>query len=246
MAHSGAPLTRAAIIINPTPTTTLKALAGRAFRAPSAFELYYHDGSETQKPALRLDPERLASLELVAEQQLGRTARLTVSGYRLRFDNGISLVTDPADSLLVYRNVGGVSGRGLEVELTGSIANTVDLRAAYAYQRVTDRLSDAELANSPRHLFRLGAAAPLAATGLTVSGDLRAVGDRWRDPTRQVPGYLLANLSLVRSRVARLDWGVTVFNLFNRSYGDPGGDEHLETSIPQDGRAVRLRLGVRF
>ena len=50
---------RAAVIINPVGRTTIKALAGRAFRAPSAYELYYHDGSVSQKPAVKLAPERL-------------------------------------------------------------------------------------------------------------------------------------------------------------------------------------------
>jgi iron complex outermembrane receptor protein len=245
-AFGGTTNPRAALIVNPAGTTTIKALAGRAFRAPSAYELYYHDGSVTQKPGLRLAPERLTSLELIGEHQFGRSARMTVSAYRLRFQDAITLVMDHADGLLVYQNVGRADGRGLEVEMTGSVGSAVDLRLAYAYQRVSDRISAKDLPNTPRQLGRIGAAAPVGRSGLTISGDLRAVGSRARNDTIRVPGYLLANLSVAQSRSARFDWGIAVFNLFDRQYGDPGGDEHEQIAIPQDGRTVRLRASVRF
>ncbi len=237
---------RAAVIINPVGRTTIKALAGRAFRAPSAYELYYHDGSVSQKPAVKLTPERLNSLELIGEQQIGRRARFTVSGYRIRFDNAIALATDTTDALLVYQNIGAANGSGFEMEAAGTIGAAIDLRAAYAYQRVTNRASGADLPNTPRHLLRIGASAPIGRTGLAISGEARAIGARWRDATERVPGYALANLSLVFSRSARLEWGLSIFNLFDRRYSDPGGDEHIQIAIPQDGRTVRVRAGVRF
>ena len=237
---------RAAVIINPVGKTTIKALAGRAFRAPSAYELYYHDGSVTQKPAVTLAPERLNSLELIGEQQIGRRARVTVSGYRIRFDNAIALATDTADALLVYQNVGAANGSGIELEAASSVGPGIDIRAAYAYQRVTDRTSGADLPNTPRHLLRIGASAPIGRTGLAISGEIRSIGARWRSAAARVPGYALANAAFVFSRSARFEWGLSIFNLFDRRYGDPGGDEHTQTAIPQDGRTVRVRAGVRF
>jgi iron complex outermembrane receptor protein len=43
---------RVVLVAEPATGTYLKGMYGRAFRAPSAYELYYEDGSVTQKPAL--------------------------------------------------------------------------------------------------------------------------------------------------------------------------------------------------
>ena len=37
-----------------------------------------------------------------------------------------------------------------------------------------------------------------------------------------------------------------VYNLTGRNYSDPGGPEHLQDSIAQDGRRWRLQLGWAF
>lgn len=113
--------------------TTIKALAGRALRAPSAYELYYHDGSVSQKPTGKLTPERLNSLELIGEQQIGRRARFTVTAYRIRFDNAIALASDTADALLVYQNIGAANGRGFEMEAAGSVGAAIDLQAGVRF-----------------------------------------------------------------------------------------------------------------
>jgi hypothetical protein len=35
-------------------------------------------------------------------------------------------------------------------------------------------------------------------------------------------------------------------NLFNASYGDPGGDEHTQMLIMQDSRSLRGGVRIRF
>jgi hypothetical protein len=37
-----------------------------------------------------------------------------------------------------------------------------------------------------------------------------------------------------------------VNNVFNHSYSDPGGEEHVQRAIQQDGRTVLARLRVNF
>ena len=39
---------------------------------------------------------------------------------------------------------------------------------------------------------------------------------------------------------------LSVFNLFDRKYGDPGGAEHAQTLIPQDGRNFRVQVRYEF
>src|SRR6185312_4549052 len=93
---------RAALIFNLDHATTLKALYGRAFRAPNLYELYSQDGGLTQKPSGRLRPETIESYEFVAERQLARTLRGTVSLYHFDAARLISIYSDSADGLLVF------------------------------------------------------------------------------------------------------------------------------------------------
>jgi len=43
-----------------------------------------------------------------------------------------------------------------------------------------------------------------------------------------------------------LDLSASVYNLFDKKYGDPGGAEHLQDIIDQDGRTFRVKLTYRF
>ena len=43
-----------------------------------------------------------------------------------------------------------------------------------------------------------------------------------------------------------LELGFRVANMFNTRYAHPGGPEHLQTGIMQDGRTVSIRLTMRF
>ena len=70
---------RLALIYRPLEPTTIKFLYGRAFRAPSPYELYYNDGNVTSKANPDLEPETIETYELVLEQFLGIGFRLTAS-----------------------------------------------------------------------------------------------------------------------------------------------------------------------
>jgi iron complex outermembrane receptor protein len=37
-----------------------------------------------------------------------------------------------------------------------------------------------------------------------------------------------------------------VFNLFNKEYVDPGGEEHAQDTIEQDGRTFRIKITYAF
>jgi iron complex outermembrane receptor protein len=38
----------------------------------------------------------------------------------------------------------------------------------------------------------------------------------------------------------------SVYNLFNNQYSDPGGQEHLQDLIQQNGRAFQIKAAWRF
>ena len=57
---------RAGVVYLPAPSTALKLLYGRAFRAPNAYEKYYYEAPPESE--LALAPERITTLEGVWEQ----------------------------------------------------------------------------------------------------------------------------------------------------------------------------------
>jgi hypothetical protein len=62
-----------------------------------------------------------------------------------------------------------------------------------------------------------------------------------------VNGAFVANLSISRrTHVRGLGIGLTIYNLFDAAYGDPGSVEHRQSVLPQDGRTAAVRASWRF
>ncbi len=57
---------------------------------------------------------------------------------------------------------------------------------------------------------------------------------------------MTGNVTVTRAMTTRLDLGVSVHNIFNTGYADPGAEEHVQKAILQDGRTFRVRARVRF
>lgn len=235
---------RAALIVPVLRRTTLKLLAGRAFRSPNELEQFYYDG-HSNKAAGPLDPERLTTYEIVVEQAVGASARITGSVYALSFRDVVTLETDPADGALVYTNRGASDGHGVELEIEGRVG-PVDARASYAYQRVTERGWAGDPPNSPRHLGRLGGSLPLHRRA-TLGVEAHAVSRRLAHSGASVPGYLLTSARLIVSLLPdRAELILSGSNLLNSRVADPGGEEHRQVAISQPGRSLRVGLHTRF
>ncbi|GDY19617.1 catecholate siderophore receptor CirA [Verrucomicrobiota bacterium] len=247
--HSANP--RLGLVWQPVSATVLKALYGTAFRAPNAYELYYTDGYVTQKPAVNLRPETVDTYELVWEQALGRRWQFSASGYFYRIDDAIQQDPDPADvrGLLVYRNTGRNTGRGLETELAYKADNGFRSRLSYALQDTEDRATGTTLSNSPRHLARWHNTMPLYLDKVFLSTEVAFTSHVQTTPATasRVGEYWLLNSTLYTRELAR-GWSasVSVYNLLDRRYGHPVGDEIRWGQIQQDGRSFQFKLSLRF
>lgn len=239
---------RLAVIYGAGTPTSIKAMYGRAFRAPNAFELYYHDGGVTQKPSAGLEPETIESFELVAEHRFAPTTRASASLYHLDVEDLITLGVDPADSLSVFRNVDRQSSTGVELEGEARLVGRLEGRASYAYQRSNDPTTGLDVVNSPRHLGRLGVSVPWWSDHARVGFELRGMSGRRTLAGDTAPGFAVGNLTLLGRpfRHSRLELAGSVYNLWNHRYGDPAGEEHVQTMIGQDGRTYRLSLRYQF
>jgi iron complex outermembrane receptor protein len=238
---------RLSLVCSPTDRTTVKLLYGGAFRAPSPYELYYHDGETSQKPSPDLGPESVTSLEAVLEQRLGRTFRATVSVFGMRLDDLIDLTTDPSDSLLVYRNTDRVELRGVELGIERRAARGWSGRASYSFQNASDAATDERLTGSPQHLAGLLVAGPLSGDALSGAVEVRYVGDRPTVRGGVADGCVVVNAD-VTAGDARSAWALcaSVDNVFDVRREDPGSQELVQDGMRQDGRTLRIEVVRRF
>lgn len=229
------------------PGTTLKAIYGTAFRAPNAYEMYYSDGNSTQKVNPDLKPESIRTYELTLEQQLGKHLRASISAYRFEADDLIGQVVDPADDLLVYRNVDKARGQGIEAELDARFGNGWRARVSYARQNAEDRQTGTRLSNSPHHIAQGQLTIPLWTDRLTAGIEGRYISHRHAGEGIISDPQFIANLTVFSYRwVSGLELSASVYNLFDRQYSDPTGSELTQRLLPQDGRTFRIKLTYAF
>src|SRR6185369_11536566 len=106
-----------------------------------------------------------------------------------------------------------------------------------------DRKTGIELTNSPRHMAKIELLTPLNFSGVTAGVDAQYVSGRRTLAGSVAAGQVLTNLSLLAPLAFhRFDLSATVYNLFAIKYGVPGGAEHLQNTIPQDGRSFRAQV----
>lgn len=237
---------RVGLIYHPREKSTIKALYGQAFRAPNAYELYWHQQDVAKaNPALR--PERTKTAELVLEQYVGAHVRFVATGFHYRMNGLISQQTDPADALLVYRNIESIRANGMELEVEGRWAKGLRARVGHTFERTRNEDTGLPLSNSPAHLTQVVLLAPVAHDRLSAGLELQHVSARQTLGGHEVRGVLLPNLTLFWDGVPRpVTLSATVYNLFNASYADPGSEEHRQDALRQYGRSFRVNLTVRF
>ncbi|GIZ53265.1 TonB-dependent receptor plug domain-containing protein [Noviherbaspirillum aridicola] len=238
---------RLALIHRPAKATTLKLMHGHAFRAPSAYEAYYSvPGEGGQKPNPSLKVEHMRSTEVSVEQSFRADTRLLLSVYRNRVSDLITQVLDPADGLLMYDNIDRARSQGAEVEFEQVWTGGARLRVSYSRQHTRDLSTGMTLPNSPRHLAKLNLAAPLLGGPWQAGVELRYTSRR-NTLAGSTGSHLLTNLTLSSLKLAPgLDVSASLYNLFDRRWSDPGGGEHRQDALRQNGRSVRLKMEYAF
>lgn len=242
---------RAAVVYHPFKASTLKLLYGEAFRAPSAWEVNSEDGvSYKSNPALA--PERITTSEAVWEQRLTASWFGTVAIYEYKMRDLIDPVLDRTDGLIQFRNLGRVRASGLEIELNARPAAGPRGYASYTLQKARDPRKKAILTNSPRHLAKLGIIYPVTKL-LHAALEMQYETERLTVYRTQTGSFLLTNLRLATASEnkghhlpAHLQMALAVNNLFNVAYQSPGGLEHRQAGITQNGRNYQITLQCKF
>ena len=239
---------RVALIYNPLEKTTLKALYGRAFRAPNAYELYYDDGGVTQKAPEDLDPETIDTYELVWEQYLGSRFRAVTALYYYRIKDLITQTQDD-EGVLIFDNVDEIRAKGVEWELDGKLPGDLEGRLSYTYQLSHEVDSGQRLPNSPRHLAKANLLAPILGERLSAGVEFQYTSNRRNPPEKggEVGGFAVTNLTLFSTGILDgLEASASVYNVFDKEYSDPGSGEHVQEGIEQDGRTFRVKATYTF
>jgi outer membrane receptor for ferrienterochelin and colicins len=237
---------RIALIYNPSGNTALKFLYGEAFRPANLYELYYQDNVSI-KPNPAIEPERIRTYELVYEQRLSDAISMTAAGFYYKIKDLINQVIDPADELMVFVNHGEVKATGLELEVEGKWGNGLQGRISYAYTNARDGLTGGSPVNSPHHLATLNIIVPVVRDRVFLGAETQYTSSVKTLRGRKTDGFFLTNLTLFSKKLVKeMELSASVYNLFNKKYGYPGGPEHVMDTIPQDGRTCRVKLTYRF
>jgi iron complex outermembrane receptor protein len=238
---------RIALIYTPVEKTIFKLLYGSAFRAPNVYELYYQTPAGGQKANPALGPETIKTYELIYEQYIANNYRGSVTGFYYRINDLISQLIDPADDQLVFRNIDEVKARGVEMEFEGKWENGLSGRISYSFQDAKDSVTKRTLVNSPRHLIKLNFLVPLKKEKVFLGLEEQFTSRRKTLAGNFAKSFYVTNLTVLgRDLIKNLEASASIYNLFDCKHGDPGGSEHIQDVLEQDGRVFRVKFTYKF
>lgn len=248
---------RLAVIAHPYAGGLTKLVAGRAFRAPNVYELYYSDNFVSQRPADKLNPETITTFELEHAHDLTDELRVTVAGYHNRIESLVVLQQEqrptPAcgtpvgsEQCLVFMNGAGETlAWGAEAGLHWQPGRFLLVDLSYSY--VTLRDASQEVAEAaPAHLASGRLLVPVG------NGDMRLATQAVYQSARPVgeggekSGEALLLGFGVSGDYGRLRYFAGVQNLLDAKYALPLGSRLAPAPVPQYGRTFTLQLTGTF
>jgi iron complex outermembrane receptor protein len=241
---------RLAMVWDAAYNVIVKAMHGRAFRAPAFVEQYNRNNPvNVGNPSIQ--PETIAMSELALAWQPSAAVQANFSLFRYRMDDVIILAanSDPATGK-TYRNAGAQKGHGLEVELTWDASRALRFSGSYSFQSSTESKSGKPAGLAPRHRiygradWRFAPAWQFGATVNHVAGRLREPGD----PRPPVRDFSTVDLTMRRERIGN-GWEVRagVSNLFNADVREPSfAPGNIPNDLPMPKRAFNVQLVHRL
>jgi outer membrane receptor protein involved in Fe transport len=221
---------RLAVLFRRNPGSTLKLLYGQGFRTPNAWERVntYDDN---------LHEESVRTFEVVGEHRISSNVMLTTSVYDTAINDVLRWNVEE-----IVENGGKIASRGLELQVDHRREDGLWTYVSYSLARAVE--DDERMANSPLHLLKAGVS---TSTSRRIQG---ALDVRWESDRRTLagqsagPGWL-TDLHMAASLTSHVTAAVTIRNVFDVKYGYPGGTEHRQDILPQDGRTFLFTLTVR-
>jgi iron complex outermembrane receptor protein len=239
---------RAGLVLLPQQNFAVKLLYGSAFRAPNAYELFYDDIADINKPNPNLEPEEIDTWEIVSEYYFSKNSRLVTSAFWYEIDDLIGSGVDPTDGQIVFTNGAGATATGGVIEFSARFIDGWFMRTSYGFVETEDSSTGMRLSNSPRHVGKAFLSIPLA-DKLYLSPGARFVSRRVlsEDASRSAGSCLTVDATLLQEDLLPgLSLAGSVYNLFDRTCRDPVGTEISQGAVSQDGRVLRAELRWKF
>lgn len=235
---------RAALIWQATPQLALKAITGKAYRYPNAFERFYSDGDVSQSANPDLKPEKIRTNELAAIYRFGRAGQIGLSAYQNTINNFIDQQTD-SNGVSTYYNADKVRSHGLEFSAQNKWENGLQLRGSIAWQKSRLADSTAPVVDSPAWMGKIIGDMPIWARW-TAAAEVYGLSSR-QGLHGKAPGYGLVNLKLIAPTIPHYgEFSVVVYNLTNHQYYDPADAYVQSSSIVQPRRQIMARWTLSF
>jgi iron complex outermembrane receptor protein len=149
--------------------------------------------------------------------------------------------TDPVTGQTQFQNLNDVTSQGVEVQADYRRSDGLWSYASYSRQRA---LEDAKrMVNSPANLAKAGISTP---TSRRLQGALELQYESGRKTFAglETKSAILTNLTISTVLRPSMRLSATVKNLLNTNYATPGGLDHPEDTISQNGRTFLIRLRV--
>ena len=242
---------RIALVWNPSNQTTIKAIYGRAFRAPSFNELY---GNSTvgQLNNRNLDPEIVNEIELSLDRAWNPKlqTKATIYGYDMdsQIRGGTEYDDDSDDPLtkIQQHNAKGRWGHGMELEATYRIKTNLVAQASYTYFKIQKATPDDPARVAPKHQIYT-ALDWIISDSWSLNTRMKWISDREWKFTGQAPinisSYAWTGATLRHSNPKGWDISLTVDNLFDvDGYEATLYPVSLPYGVPIPGRNVMLQL----
>ena len=228
----------------------MKALYGRAFRAPNFYELYnMNNPAFVGNPDLK--PETVDTYELSLGAQFTPSFNSRITGFYNIIQDSIDLATYETQD--VFENRSEIRTSGIEFEFKYDIGRGTYLGMNYTYQDSKNQDTGEQPYNVPKHKGNLMA-------NIRFSKHLNFYTDlyfqkgftRQKDDIREEdnPGFQVINVTLIGGKfipkLAGLELRGSVYNVFDLDYTVPTANDGLSVDFPMPGRSFLVGLRYMF
>jgi outer membrane receptor protein involved in Fe transport len=255
------PSPRVAFILRPTENDTLKVMGGRAFRAPSIYELYYEGTPQLASSCCgtALGPESFYQAEIEYTHRFD--AQWSVLGavhavYALDFITTLPAPTDPDNSIYFANSSADQILAGADVELRREFRGGWMFAAQYGFLQAryleapieVGGTDNTRVPNAPEHYASVKGVFPLIPGVLVGAGRMTLEAPRRvRIDSDDVTEWAVVADFVLSGRVDEfgLRWALGVYNLFDWEYDLPA-DPFAAPVLPQPRRTFFLQVGLQI
>jgi hypothetical protein len=253
---------RLALVMVPDEGDFVKLLFGRAFRAPSIYEVAYDTPFQAAPELGTLEPETVWSGELEYSHAFDASWTGLVAAHGSLAQNIVETVgigdvdiTDPKydPTAVTYINSEDpIRILGGDAELRRGFQGGWMMSGFYSFldsRYVSDELENTLVPNVPQHSAGLKVIVPVSQPIARVAFRSALEAPRRISLARgnTTDWAVVADVVLSGTVPERgFDYAVGVYNLFNQAYSLPSGDTFPTATLPQQGRSFMANLSLRL